>query len=139
MLTEFDMQSKPKPCVQSVNIFGYPLPKAFWKCAQYMHRGYELHLKECSANEADKRRCEAHKEMTTMPQLICWPGRNENCREQRQWAVFHDADEAVAPFDALKSVYIGTCTAHLPQALRYDPGAVNYVRPLTAAESEFVV
>jgi hypothetical protein len=68
-------------------------------------------------------------------QLICWPGRNENCREQRQWAVFHDLGEAAKPFDALLSVYVGTCTTHLPKALRYDHGALNIVRPLTAEES----
>lgn len=62
-------------------------------------------------------------------EMICWPGRSEGCTKPREWAVFHDAQEASLPFDYLASIYIGTCSAHLALALRRDPSAVNFVRP----------
>lgn len=62
-------------------------------------------------------------------ELGCWPGRAENCQKPREWAVFHNEEEAALPFDYLASVYIGTCSEHLPLALRRDPTAINYVRP----------
>ncbi len=67
--------------------------------------------------------------VVTFP-LPCWPGRSENCQTPRAWVVFHNREEFKKPFDPLSSVYIGTCSAHLLQALRYDPLAVNYVLPL---------
>lgn len=65
----------------------------------------------------------------TKEDLGCWPGRTEDCQNPREWAVFHDAAEAELPFDYLASVYIGTCSEHLPLALRRDPTALNFVRP----------
>ena len=64
-----------------------------------------------------------------VPQLTCWPGRTKGCKNKRAWAVFHSLDEAIKPFNQVRSVYIGTCTEHLPEALRYDPTALNIVRP----------
>ena len=57
----------------------------------------------------------------------CWP--QPSCERPREWAVFHDAEAADRPFDPLTSVYIGVCSEHLTQALRFDPAAVNVVRP----------
>lgn len=62
-------------------------------------------------------------------EMACWPGRGEGCAKPREWAVFHDEQEAALPFDYLASVYIGTCSEHLPLALRRDPTAINFVRP----------
>lgn len=61
--------------------------------------------------------------------LVCWPGRSKNCGRPREWAVFHDENEAKASFDYLTSIYIGTCSEHLPLALHYHPTALNYIRP----------
>lgn len=47
-------------CIQTVNIFGHPLPRAFWKCQPSMHENHEMHLKDCAVSERDKRHCEAH-------------------------------------------------------------------------------
>ena len=65
----------------------------------------------------------------------CWPGRNENCVQPRTWAVFHDQAEAQKPFSMDASIYIGTCSGHLLQSLRYDPGALNVVMALPEATS----
>lgn len=61
--------------------------------------------------------------------LNCWAGRAINCQQPRTWAVFHSLDEAIKPFDCERSIYIGTCSQHLTIALRYDPTALNIVRP----------
>jgi hypothetical protein len=66
-------------------------------------------------------------------EMPCWPGQSENCEKPREFAVFHEQREAELPFDYLCSVYIGTCSAHLPLALRRDPTAMNFVRPYEGA------
>lgn len=66
---------------------------------------------------------------TLKEEMICWPGRGDDCQKPREWAVFHDKEEAELPFDYLASVYIGTCSEHLPLALQRDPTALNFVRP----------
>lgn len=61
----------------------------------------------------------------------CWVGRSEGCTKPREWAVFHERIAFEEPFDVRNSVYLGVCSDHLLPALRRDPLAVNYVRPLT--------
>jgi hypothetical protein len=62
-------------------------------------------------------------------EMGCWPGRTENCTNPREWAVFHSEEEAKLWFDYLSSVYIGTCSQHLPLALQRHPSALNFIRP----------
>lgn len=73
------------------------------------------------------RRCTRLAQYSSPGQQICVNGRD--------WAVFHDRSEVDKPFNPWTSVYIGTCSYHLPKALRHDPTAENIVRPYTRAES----
>jgi hypothetical protein len=52
------------------------------------------------------------------------------CPRPREWVVFHDLAEAQKPFHFATSVYVPVCTEHLARALRYEPTALNVVRPM---------
>lgn len=53
------MPDKLKTCTADVNIFGYRLPTAFWKC---QNENYDIahHRLECNTSDADRKNCEAH-------------------------------------------------------------------------------
>lgn len=68
--------------------------------------------------------------MPRKEELGCWPGRSLGCQKAREWAVFHDFDEAaIKTFNYMDSIYIGTCSEHLSLALQWHPTALNFVRP----------
>lgn len=48
-------------CIQTVNIFGEPLPRAFWACAGDSHHSdHDEHRSICGGTPYDRTRCEAH-------------------------------------------------------------------------------
>jgi hypothetical protein len=79
--------------------------------------------------KTDKRRSVKRVDIDLKEEMGCWPGRNEHCPNRREWAVFHDEHAAKQDFDPYTSVYIGTCSRHLPLALQHHPTALNFVRP----------